>query len=104
MRWQGPHAVGRRSCVMPRRRKPVSESPIIGIGLDPEADATARAEADSPEGEALFQEIKRMEALAGAGDPAALDPAPTPDEALELAVTGPVAPNGDVPVVPVAIA
>ena len=89
---------------MPRRRKPMTESPITGIGLDPEADATARAEAESPEGEALFQEIKRMEALAGAGNPAALDPVPLPGEDLALAATAPLAPNGSVPAVPVATA
>ena len=61
-----------KESIMPRRRKPITQSPMTGIGLDPEADATARAEAESPEGEALYQEIKRMEALAGSNNHQAL--------------------------------
>ena len=38
-----------------------------GIGLDPEGEAAARAVAESPEGEALFQELKRMETEAATG-------------------------------------
>ncbi len=73
---------------MPRRRKPAAQPTVSGIGLDPEAEATARADAESHEGEVLYQEIKRMEALAAASpDPAVplADPAPLPDDALHLA-------------------
>jgi RNA polymerase primary sigma factor len=59
---------------MPRGRKSSAQtshpSPAVdvsGIGLDPEAEATAKAERDSPEGEALFQELKRMEEAAHTG-------------------------------------
>jgi RNA polymerase primary sigma factor len=38
-----------------------------GIGVDPEGEATAKATAESPEGEALFQELKRMEEAAHTG-------------------------------------
>lgn len=36
-----------------------------GIGLDPESEETAKAAADSPEGEALFQELKRLKEASG---------------------------------------
>jgi len=39
----------------------------MGIGLDPEAEADAKAAAESPEGDALFQELKRMEEAAHTG-------------------------------------
>jgi len=77
---------------MPRRRKPPVTEDITGIGLDPEAEATARAEAESPEGEALFQELKRLEALTGSnGTPllSALDATPVPEEVADLADSGP---------------
>jgi RNA polymerase primary sigma factor len=77
---------------MPKRRKPIVEPTAQGIGLDPEAEATARAESESPEGEALYQEIKRMEERATAapdGDDPPADPAPLPDDALHLAAGAP---------------
>jgi RNA polymerase primary sigma factor len=71
---------------MPRGRKSsaqTSQPPpavdVSGIGLDPEAEATAKAERESPEGEALFQELKRMEEAAHTGADLAtiVDGAPT---------------------------
>ncbi|MDQ2809000.1 MAG: sigma-70 family RNA polymerase sigma factor [Chloroflexota bacterium] len=46
-----------------------TDAPIdtTGIGLDPEGEQNARATAESPEGEALFQELKRMETEAATG-------------------------------------
>src|SRR5690348_15492120 len=77
---------------MPRGRKSraqTADAPqaveTIGIGLDPEAEANAKAVADSPEGEALFQELKRMEEAAHTG----------PD--LETIVDARVPPAGDPP-------
>jgi RNA polymerase primary sigma factor len=75
---------------MPRGRKSsaqTSQPPpavdVSGIGLDPEAEATAKAERESPEGEALFQELKRMEEAAHTGADLAtiVDCAPTTAEA-----------------------
>jgi RNA polymerase primary sigma factor len=73
---------------MPRRRKAAEQPTVTGIGLDPEAEATQRADAESPEGEVLYQEIKRMEAQAAAAPDLAIplvDPSPLPDDALHLA-------------------
>src|SRR5690349_20906723 len=84
---------------MPKRRKPVVEPTTMRIGLDPEAEATARAEAESPEGEALYQEIKRMEARAVSSPDAEAtldDPTPLPDDALHLAA-GATTGNAPVP-------
>src|SRR5689334_7544280 len=90
---------------MPRRQKPRTEPPVTGIGLDPEAEATERANSESPEGEALLQELKRMEAVAQAQNlpPLALtDPSAVPDpaEVVDLADPPPPATNGDVPALP----
>ena len=59
---------------MPRGRKANASPDALagpvdtgGIGVDPEAEATAKATAESPEGEALFQELKRMEVAAHTG-------------------------------------
>jgi RNA polymerase primary sigma factor len=92
---------------MPRRRKPPTEPTMAGIGLDPEADATARATAESPEGEALFQELKRMEEAAHEQDlpPVPLaDPAPSSVSAEDVELAAPVTAraNGDLPAVPTA--
>ncbi len=56
---------------MPRTRKSSArptQAPQPGIlGLDPEAEADAQATAESPEGEVLFRELKRMEEQAHTG-------------------------------------
>ncbi len=59
---------------MPRKSNakaatPTAVTPIdtLGIGLDPEGEENARAVAESPEGEVLFQELKRMETEAATG-------------------------------------
>src|SRR5579859_1321574 len=71
---------------MPRGKKtsgPAAQTPAVdtaGLGLDPESEATARATADSAEGEALFQELKRMEEAAHTGaDLATIVEAPGPE-------------------------
>ena len=71
---------------MPRGRKSSAQTShpppavdVSGIGLDPEGEAAAKAEHDSPEGEVLFQELKRMEEAAHTGADLAtiVDGAPT---------------------------
>src|SRR5437773_8847422 len=75
-------------------RKPNSAPQLSsnGIGLDPEAEATARAQAESPEGEVLYQEIKRLEARAAEAldaSGAVLDPVALTDDGVELTDPGP---------------
>ena len=70
-----------------------------GIGLDPEGEAAARAVAESPEGEALFQELKRMETEAATGaDLINLVESPLPGLPIEADLSLPL--DGDLPLPP----
>ena len=70
-----------------------------GIGLDPEREAAARAVAESPEGEALFQELKRMETEAATGaDLINLVESPLPGLPIEADLSLPL--DGDLPLPP----
>ncbi len=83
---------------MPRGRKSSAQSShpppavdVSGIGLDPEGEAAAKAEHDSPEGEALFQELKRMEEAAHTGADLATIVDGAPPTAAAAAPAPPVA-------------